>query len=91
MKGVMSFGKKGKFSSRCSVHTGYLRGLAMLSMSWSYRQRGTGFDSRSSGSQIEDQGGSISQDLMEESVVEEATWEAEEDMKKRYPHLFKSG
>ncbi|WMV46969.1 hypothetical protein MTR67_040354 [Solanum verrucosum] len=23
--------------------------------------------------------------------VEEATWEAEEDMKKRYPHLFSSG
>ncbi|WMV34407.1 hypothetical protein MTR67_027792 [Solanum verrucosum] len=23
--------------------------------------------------------------------VEQATWEAEEDMKKRYPHLFKSG
>ncbi|WMV38194.1 hypothetical protein MTR67_031579 [Solanum verrucosum] len=23
--------------------------------------------------------------------VEEATWEAEEDMKKRYPHLFESG
>ncbi|WMV41752.1 hypothetical protein MTR67_035137 [Solanum verrucosum] len=27
----------------------------------------------------------------EEQFVEEATWEAEEDMKKRYPHLFETG
>ncbi|WMV09240.1 hypothetical protein MTR67_002625 [Solanum verrucosum] len=28
--------------------------------------------------------------LWRNQFVEEATWEAEEDMKKRYPHLFKS-
>ncbi|WMV51842.1 hypothetical protein MTR67_045230 [Solanum verrucosum] len=29
--------------------------------------------------------------LWRNQFVEEATWEAEEDMKKRYPHLFESG
>ena len=29
--------------------------------------------------------------LWRNQLVEEATWEAEEDMKKRYPHLFESG
>ncbi|WMV18558.1 hypothetical protein MTR67_011943 [Solanum verrucosum] len=29
-------------------------------------------------------------DLWRNQFVEEATWEAEEDMKKRYPHLFES-
>ncbi|WMV59085.1 hypothetical protein MTR67_052470 [Solanum verrucosum] len=29
--------------------------------------------------------------LWKNHFVEEATWEAEEDMKKRYPHLFESG
>ncbi|WMV24474.1 hypothetical protein MTR67_017859 [Solanum verrucosum] len=29
--------------------------------------------------------------LWRNKFVEEATWEAEEDMKKRYPHLFESG
>ncbi|WMV10055.1 hypothetical protein MTR67_003440 [Solanum verrucosum] len=29
--------------------------------------------------------------LWRKQFVEEATWEAEEDMKKRYPHLFESG
>ncbi|WMV37170.1 hypothetical protein MTR67_030555 [Solanum verrucosum] len=29
--------------------------------------------------------------LWRNQFIEEATWEAEEDMKKRYPHLFKSG
>ncbi|WMV45062.1 hypothetical protein MTR67_038447 [Solanum verrucosum] len=29
--------------------------------------------------------------LWKNQIVEEATWEAEEDMKKRYPHLFESG
>ncbi|WMV58185.1 hypothetical protein MTR67_051570 [Solanum verrucosum] len=29
--------------------------------------------------------------LWKNQFVEEATWEAEEDMKKRYPHLFESG
>ncbi|WMV46275.1 hypothetical protein MTR67_039660 [Solanum verrucosum] len=29
--------------------------------------------------------------LWRDQFVEEATWEAEEDMKKRYPHLFESG
>ncbi|WMV09447.1 hypothetical protein MTR67_002832 [Solanum verrucosum] len=29
--------------------------------------------------------------LWRNHFFEEATWEAEEDMKKRYPHLFKSG
>ncbi|WMV19414.1 hypothetical protein MTR67_012799, partial [Solanum verrucosum] len=28
--------------------------------------------------------------LWRNQFVEEATWEAEEDMKKRYPHLFES-
>ncbi|WMV42499.1 hypothetical protein MTR67_035884 [Solanum verrucosum] len=30
-------------------------------------------------------------DLWRNQFVEEATWESEEDMKKRYPHLFESG
>ncbi|KAK4717775.1 hypothetical protein R3W88_016113 [Solanum pinnatisectum] len=29
--------------------------------------------------------------LWRNQFVEEATWETEEDMKKRYPHLFESG
>ncbi|KAK4722009.1 hypothetical protein R3W88_012242 [Solanum pinnatisectum] len=29
--------------------------------------------------------------LWRNQFVEEATWEAEEDMKKRYPHLFETG
>ncbi|WMV07856.1 hypothetical protein MTR67_001241 [Solanum verrucosum] len=29
--------------------------------------------------------------LWRNQFVEEATWEAEENMKKRYPHLFESG
>ncbi|WMV55174.1 hypothetical protein MTR67_048559 [Solanum verrucosum] len=29
--------------------------------------------------------------LWKNQFVEEATWEAEEDMMKRYPHLFQSG
>ncbi|WMV07710.1 hypothetical protein MTR67_001095 [Solanum verrucosum] len=29
--------------------------------------------------------------LWRNQFVEEATWEVEEDMKKRYPHLFKFG
>ncbi|WMV09449.1 hypothetical protein MTR67_002834 [Solanum verrucosum] len=29
--------------------------------------------------------------LWRNQFVEEATWEAEEDMKKRYPYLFESG
>ncbi|KAK4717839.1 hypothetical protein R3W88_016177 [Solanum pinnatisectum] len=29
--------------------------------------------------------------LLMNHFVEEATWEAEEDMKRRYPHLFESG
>ncbi|WMV14936.1 hypothetical protein MTR67_008321 [Solanum verrucosum] len=29
--------------------------------------------------------------LWRNQFIEEATWEAEEDMKKRYPHLFESG
>ncbi|WMV37844.1 hypothetical protein MTR67_031229 [Solanum verrucosum] len=29
--------------------------------------------------------------LWRNQFVQEATWEAEEDMKKRYPHLFESG
>ncbi|WMV10389.1 hypothetical protein MTR67_003774 [Solanum verrucosum] len=29
--------------------------------------------------------------LWRNQLVDEATWEAEEDMKKRYPHLFESG
>ncbi|WMV59403.1 hypothetical protein MTR67_052788, partial [Solanum verrucosum] len=29
--------------------------------------------------------------LWRNQFLEEATWEAEEDMKKRYPHLFESG
>ncbi|WMV13757.1 hypothetical protein MTR67_007142 [Solanum verrucosum] len=29
--------------------------------------------------------------LWRNQSVEEVTWEAEEDMKKRYPHLFESG
>ncbi|WMV18293.1 hypothetical protein MTR67_011678 [Solanum verrucosum] len=29
--------------------------------------------------------------LWRNQFVEEATWEADEDMKKRYPHLFESG
>ncbi|WMV24559.1 hypothetical protein MTR67_017944 [Solanum verrucosum] len=29
--------------------------------------------------------------LWRNQFVEEATWEAEEDKKKRYPHLFESG
>ncbi|WMV47200.1 hypothetical protein MTR67_040585 [Solanum verrucosum] len=29
--------------------------------------------------------------LWRNQFVEEATWEAEKDMKKRYPHLFESG
>ncbi|WMV49533.1 hypothetical protein MTR67_042918 [Solanum verrucosum] len=29
--------------------------------------------------------------LWRNQFVEETTWEAEEDMKKRYPHLFESG
>ncbi|WMV18412.1 hypothetical protein MTR67_011797 [Solanum verrucosum] len=29
--------------------------------------------------------------LWRNQFVEEDTWEAEKDMKKRYPHLFKSG
>ncbi|WMV50658.1 hypothetical protein MTR67_044043 [Solanum verrucosum] len=29
--------------------------------------------------------------LWRNQLVEKATWEAEEDMKKRYPHLFASG
>ncbi|WMV42490.1 hypothetical protein MTR67_035875 [Solanum verrucosum] len=29
--------------------------------------------------------------LWRNQFVEEATWEAEVDMKKRYPHLFESG
>ncbi|WMV44923.1 hypothetical protein MTR67_038308 [Solanum verrucosum] len=29
--------------------------------------------------------------LWRNQIVEEATWEAEEDMKKRYPYLFESG
>ncbi|WMV07782.1 hypothetical protein MTR67_001167 [Solanum verrucosum] len=29
--------------------------------------------------------------LWRNQFVEEATWEAEEDMKKRYPHLFEPG
>ncbi|WMV45202.1 hypothetical protein MTR67_038587 [Solanum verrucosum] len=28
--------------------------------------------------------------LWRNQIVEEATWEAKEDMKKRYPHLFES-
>ncbi|WMV50583.1 hypothetical protein MTR67_043968 [Solanum verrucosum] len=30
-------------------------------------------------------------DLWRNQFVEEATWEAKEDIKKRYPHLFKFG
>ncbi|WMV44266.1 hypothetical protein MTR67_037651 [Solanum verrucosum] len=29
--------------------------------------------------------------LWRNQFVEKATWEAEEDMKKKYPHLFESG
>ncbi|TMW85550.1 hypothetical protein EJD97_022967 [Solanum chilense] len=29
--------------------------------------------------------------LWRNKFIEEATWEAEEDMKKKYPHLFESG
>ncbi|WMV38099.1 hypothetical protein MTR67_031484 [Solanum verrucosum] len=29
--------------------------------------------------------------LWRNQIIEEATWEAEEDMKKRYPHLFETG
>ncbi|WMV59522.1 hypothetical protein MTR67_052907 [Solanum verrucosum] len=29
--------------------------------------------------------------LWRKQFIEEATWEVEEDVKKRYPHLFKSG
>ncbi|KAK4737797.1 hypothetical protein R3W88_001494 [Solanum pinnatisectum] len=29
--------------------------------------------------------------LWRNQFIEEATWEAEDDMKKRYPHLFESG
>lgn len=42
----------------------------------------------SPGLQIENQRGSITQGIMEKLIALEVTWEAEEDIKKRYPKLF---
>ncbi|WMV30940.1 hypothetical protein MTR67_024325 [Solanum verrucosum] len=75
MKGVMRFGKKGKLSPWCI-------GPYRISKR---------VDSRSPSSQVEDKRGSINNVLSRNQFVEEATWEAKEDMKKRYPHLFETG
>ncbi|WMV13770.1 hypothetical protein MTR67_007155 [Solanum verrucosum] len=88
MKGVMRFGKKGKLSPRyigpyrISKRIDNLRVGATVRVSsspsgYAVLRGDSCSDSRSLGSQVEDQGGSISQGFMEE-----ATWEAKENMNK---------
>ncbi|WMV58649.1 hypothetical protein MTR67_052034 [Solanum verrucosum] len=88
MKGVMRFGKKGKLSSRyigpymisksidnVADELELASELATLHLVCKLRTKEV----------------SSVKVLWRNQFVEEATWEAEKDMKKNYPHLFESG
>ncbi|WMV24625.1 hypothetical protein MTR67_018010 [Solanum verrucosum] len=72
MKDVMRFGKKRKLILDILVFTEYLEGLILDRHVRKLRTKEV----------------ASVKVLWRNQFVEEATWEAEEDMNKRYPHLF---
>ncbi|WMV49625.1 hypothetical protein MTR67_043010 [Solanum verrucosum] len=99
MKGVMRFGKKGKLSPRYTVPYRISKRVGSVAYELELPQELAVVYPEEIPVQILDRQVrklrtkevASFKVLWRNQFVEEATWEADEDMKKRYPHLFESG
>ncbi|KAH0656975.1 hypothetical protein KY285_031857 [Solanum tuberosum] len=90
MKGVMRFGKKGKLSPRYIGPYRISKRMGNVAYELELPQELVAILNRQVRKLRTKEVASVKV-LWRNQFVEEATWEAEEDMKKRYPHLFESG
>ncbi|WMV19700.1 hypothetical protein MTR67_013085 [Solanum verrucosum] len=93
MKGVMRFGKKGKLSPRYIGPYRIVQRVGSVAYELELPQELAAvhpiLDRQVRRLRTKDV--ASVKVLWRNQFVEEATWEAEEDMKKRYPHIFESG